>query len=613
MSSTRTAALWHFDEPDGVWPSDRALNVGDLVAPAGLTAPSRATGILGYGRIWAAAKGLKGSELVVDSLKLRRTMAIEAVFFPVGNGTRFICQRGANSGTSAERILWGLKLVKAGTTCTISMYWQKSAGAAATVAGIAFSQITDWLYLVAVRRWITATSVAVDYYVNEDFIGTGLSSDGDIEGGDGGTVFIGVNDGAGTPATGLVAGDILDELRVTNGERTAEELRQVYRRLFVYPSLGGDLVRSFLPPGQGYSSDPSSIVQREISIEGDGLANAWHRVAILEEDWLPDRATQTLERWEKVLRLTPGPNDSYATRRANALAYERKIHGFSREKIADAIAPLLGVDAAHVTFREFSNRWADDFSSALSTVWTSTTGGGAAPAVAAGKLTLAFLATHDARWTAAVDHATRVTRGIGETDQAEIYAQVSSVTLANTDDKAGICLISSLGGTDHHVLGVKWDGAALAFVSESVIGGVTSTTAYGAPPAAPFILRARLSSGNAELAYSTSFDGPWTVVASVPTVAIIASVGVCLLSVGASPASGGSIFFEETRAWHPMSRDVFRWFVTSSPAPAATFNLAPAQALVDAMKPAHTQGIVYGTLFLFDDSLSVFDLTLFGS
>lgn len=614
MSSTRTAALWHFDEPDGVWPSDAAHNVTDLVAPAGLTAPSRATGILGYGRTWAAARGLKGSELVVDALKLRRTMAIEVVILLNGDGTRFVCQRGANTGATAERVLWGLKVTRSGSSFTVQAYWQKSSGAAATVAAASFQLTTDWVYLAAVRRWMTVTSVAVDYYLNGEPLGTVTSADGDIEGGDAGTVFIGVNDGAGTPATGMVAGDIIDELRISSDERTVEELRQVYRRLFVYPEQGGDLVRAFLPPGQAYSKDPSSVVQRELSVEGDGLAHAMSLLAILEEDFLPDRATQTLDRWETVLRLSPHPGDDYATRRARVGGHLKKIHGYSREKIADAIAPLLGCTPAQVTFREFSNRWTDDFAAALSTVWTSVTGGGAAPATSGGKLQLAFLATHDTRWTGAVDNATRVTRGIGEAEEAEVYAQLATITLANTGDRAGVHVVSFLGsGPDHHLVGVQWTGAALAFFHEKSLGGVLTTATYGAPPATPFILRARFAGGNAEISYGTTFEGPWTSVATVATIPIIAAVGAFLSSAGAAPASGGSVAIEEIRAWQPKLRDVFRWLVSSSPAPPTTLSLAPAQALVDALKPAHTQGIVAGTLFLCDDPLSLTDSTLLGS
>lgn len=617
MSSIRTAALWHFNEPDGVLASDAAGNVGDLVAPAALTAPPRAGGIVGFGRQWSAAKGLKGSELVVDALRLRRTMSIEALFFANGDGTRFIAQRGANTGTAAERILWGLKLTRSGSSCTIQMYWQKANGTAATVPGKTFTLTTDWVYLAAVRRWASAGIVFVDYYVNDQPLGTVTSTDGDIDGGDGGTLFIGVNDGAGTPATGLIAGDVIDELRISRDERTPEELRQIYRRMFVFPQLGAELVRAFLPPqvaSGGYSRDPSSVFQREIGIEGSAIGNAWSLATILIEDFLPDRATQTLDHWEAVTKLLPSPGDDYATRRARVVGHLKKLHGYSREKIADSIAPLLGCTPAQVTFREFTNRWADDFTAALSTVWTSVTGGGAAPATSGGKLNLSFASTHDARWTGAVDNAPRIVRALSEQEEAEVYLQIATITLANAGDRAGLASVANLAsGADHHLFGVQWTGAALAFFEERSLGGVLTTHTYGAPPATPFILRVRLAAGQATLSYGSSFDGPWTSVATVPTIAIAAGLGPFLSSAGSSPASGGALAVEEARAWQPNDRNVFRWIVYSSPPPPAGTNLAQAQLLVDLTKPAHTEGIVAGTLFLHDDPESVHDLTLHGS
>ena len=298
----RTAAVWHLDEPDGVQPSDEAENV---ILPM----PVRAAGIVGHGRKWSSPHGLAGKDAVVDATALSRTMALEIVVFAQGDGTRYLLQRGLNDGTAAERILWGLRYVISGGTGTLQMVWQKLAGAAATVPGQTFAIPTDppspWLYLAAVRRWVSTAEVHVDYYVNGTLVGSTLSTDGDVAVGGDGTVLIGVNDGAGTPVSGMLTGDIIDELRVSNGERTAEEIRQVFRRLFVVPSWARDMLRAFLPPGQAYSTDPNSGIQREIGVEGDGLAHAWHLADTLLDDWFPDRATQALERWEGLTRQHP--------------------------------------------------------------------------------------------------------------------------------------------------------------------------------------------------------------------------------------------------------------------------------------------------------------------
>jgi uncharacterized protein YmfQ (DUF2313 family) len=617
----RTAAVWHFDELDGVQPSDTAGNVGDLAGVGALPMPVRAFGIVGHGRKWSSPHGLGGKDVVVDATTLTRTMALEVLVLPVGDGSRMLVQRGLNTGADAERILWSLRLAVLDGIGTLTMGWQREAGATAVVPGQDFNippapPYSPWMYVAAVRRWISATVVEVDYYVNGGLVGTVGSGNGDIGKGSGGTVLVGVLDGAGTPTSGLLTGDIIDEIRISNGERTAEEIRQVFRRLFVVTIWARAMLRSFLPPGRAYSLDPASVIQREVGVEGDGLAHAWHLADTLLDDWFPDRATQTIERWESLTRQAPHPGDFYADRRARVVGRFSSIGGFSRAKIAEAIAPLLGVLPVAIVFVENSNRFAAPFAGALDSTWTQEHNAGTI-AVAAGALTLSFGAGVDARSDATHELGVRVRRGLGAWDQTEVYAKVAAFSLTNTDDIAGITFWSWLTH-DRVTFGVKWTGSAYSWGAQAVIGGVNFhfLISAPAPPSPPFYVRVRHNGdGTFDGSFSTvGWEGPWTtVVVNLGAPADPQWAGLVLGGGQASPGGVSSASFDEFRVWAPQSHDVFRWFVTSSPPPAPSVNLRSVQDTVDILTPAHTQGIVFGTLFLCDDVASLTDNTLLGS
>lgn len=187
----RTALVLHFDEQTDVPPSDSAHNLDDLVPPAGMGLPTRVGGIIGGARQFDADQGFQGIELVEDATRLRRSMSIEVLMLPAGDGERRIIQRGAG-GSSAERVLWGLRFERAAGFGTLQMYWQRADGSSATVPGVSFPCPEGWLLLGGARRWASETEVAVDYYVNGVPVGTVSSSHGDIDGGDGGTTLIGV-------------------------------------------------------------------------------------------------------------------------------------------------------------------------------------------------------------------------------------------------------------------------------------------------------------------------------------------------------------------------------------------------------------------------------------
>jgi hypothetical protein len=419
------------------------------------------------------------------------------------------------------------------------------------------------------------------------------------EGGGGGG---GAGDGA-----GMMSGDRIDELRISRVARTAEEIRQVHRRLFVYTRWAQELVHSLQPPGV-YSQDPDSLVQRLYAVGADALATGWALIEELLEDFLPDRATRTLSEWEVVTGLLPRPHDTVAQRRARVLAFLRKIHGYSRASIADAIAPVLGLTAADLVFTEGRNRIADDFTGAsVHGRWTQRPGGGVV-AVAAGALTLSFAIAADARWAT----SPRIIMSLVDPGGAEIYVQVTALSIGNVGDVTGLVYIdpSTADGT---VFGLRWNGTEYDFVHVTIQGAVETTTMLASGASLPVVLRVREVAGAVELYHSSGFDGPWVQLGGTHVlVGTPLAAGLVLIGEDASAAAASSASFGEFRVWMPQSRQVFQWWVSAAAGSPSKADLFAAQRLVNEMKPSHTRGTVIGTVFLTDDPDSLTDLDILG-
>jgi len=608
----RSAALFHFDEVSEVDPSDQVGNSLDLMTPSTLTKPIRTDGILGGARLWAASQGFQAKESVSESLRLIRSMAIEAVVNIQGDGTRVLVQRGSLVGGGLdERILYSLKLTVASGVGTLQMAWQKSGGTNATVAGKDFTMPTGWIYVAASRRWISATSVEVRYWVNDRSIGSVTTTDGDIENGIGGTLLVGAtHNGSGGVISGMVAGDIIDEVRISNTERADEEFLQQWRRCFVYPAFGRALIQQLLPPGDAYSKDPESVVQRELAIEGDGLSLNWSKGDEILDFFPPDTAYGgMLERWEAVTGISPKPTDGIQVRRNRILGHLRTVHGFSRDKIKDALADVLGSTPADLTVVENHNRYSDDFpGSTLNVHWQQTLHGGTAT-VASGNLTLAF-ASGDHRWNATQDLAVILRAAVEASTGTEIVAELNSTSgLTNTGDIAGVFFQDNLFVTGNvTIFGIQFTNPAYNFVMRRIISGVSTDTVYGVPPAGPWWLRLIENGGFFDLQYSTVGQyGPWTTVsAGSVTGHPFFYAGLALIGGQAAPGSAASAAFNTASVWVPGSREVFQWYIIRTGGTGIPDYDAGRQ-IIERVKPAHTRGWIVGTVFLCDDPGSLCD------
>lgn len=632
----RTAALVRFNEPhDYDRPADLAGNLEPLFAPTGLTAPPLADGIIGRARTWSPTTGYHALEAVAGSTRLLRDVTLEAVVYlpwATTNGAYRILTRG--KGTSApERELYGLQLDVSGAPgaplVTMRMRWQRADGSAATVPATTFQPPPGWLYLAAVRRWRSPTDVVVDYYVNGAWQGQVATAHGDIVDGVGGTLMIGTD---ATPV-GMPAGSKIDDWRISNAMRTAEEIRQIYRRLFVYPGYAFELLKSLQPPGKTWPQSDDSKIQRFFAVAGDALAVPWSLAAELLEDFLPDRAWSFLDRWETITRLAPRAADSIETRRARVAAFVRKVHGYTRAEMLDNVAPLLDADVGDLVFVEGSTTLLDDFDGVLlKPYWTvepatlaDPFGLNHPPTVFGNEVYWDNLAINS-RWDGTHREAALIRTSIAAEEGVHVQLDVTRVTQGN-GSAIGLFVLNRITG-DAHLFGTKGDAGALKWWHATIISGVYSETLGAAVPGAggggspsdhTWLLRYRDRGGGfADLDVQVDgHDMLGTFVhlfENVPTISGRAWAGLFISDTTAPSGGGFQLHASAFRIFAPASPIAFEWAIYRDPALGGAPDFGAARQVIQKTKPAHTRGeIIESLTFTYDTAPSYWDRSLWGA
>ncbi len=600
-SSSRTVILLNFNEREGVAPSDAARGLGDLggdpsSTPA-LGEPTVVQGRFGNARSFDGTQGLVGTELTADQTKLRRTMAIEAIVTldqaKASDGTRTILARGKLGGTGADRHLYALTVRTSAGKTYLELTWNNLSGGV-----IEFVAPPGWVYLAAVRRWISESEVEVEMFVNGVSIGVDTSADGAITDGDGGKVTVGCFASASGDPYQFFWEDAIDAIRVTRGEKTAEEIRHTYDRLFLFPQWGYELVKAFLPPGQAFSPNPDSVVQRELMIEGDALGEAWAHLEELRRYALPDQAWRTLDRWESILRLQPGPRETFAQRRLRVLGHIRRIHGFSVGEIVNAVAELLAVNADQLEVLENSNLVVDTWASGVGNRWYTYAGNGSVTGTSPGvDLVLTSGQSHD--WTHLVQDAPHLRMPVVSDAKVEIIGKLDIPGSGFAEDGVAAGVFGyDFQSRSLHVFGVKRDAGANKWFHHLVRDGATTTTllAGSVPAASAWIRLKRNQDGTVDFDYSTEGHfGAWTNVASAQaSIGTIRSAGLTAMSDGAV-AAARTFGFDECVLWTPEGTEVYRWYVYRDPALSGSPDMKGAQRVLDGMRPAHTEGTVTQT------------------
>jgi hypothetical protein len=599
------AGCWNLNEPTGVPLSDRAGGLNDTVVVYG-TEPASVSTTLGRGRRFTGTNGFRMTEKLVDSNHLTRTMAVEAVVDPdtmVNGDNCAILWRGSDDATASGPWLWGMHLWLTGGVYYLGLTWKDNVGNLAS-GFLNFVKPSGSFHVACVRRWISTSVVYVDGYVNGEKIGTiGPVAYGTIEGTSGASAFtsIGYRLNSGIPEWGFKG--IIEEVRLWNREISAEEIRQSYRRLFVYPTWGGELVSAVQPPGQSFTKNPTSVVRRVLAVEGDALSTAWGKLAELREDFLPDRATATLQRWEELTRQFPMATDFIADRRRRVASFLKKVHGYQVSEIKTALADILALTTAQIEVMENVNRWIELFDQATlpNGRWRADPYSGTITwDTANNRVTVQANAAVDSRWGGTPGRlAPWVRSGVAACEGAEIIAELRAYAVPATTDFAGL-YVENWATNSAFMFGVGRDGGGLKFQRRTIVAGGTPTTVTYAtvPPVSgtTFWLRMQFTTElDVTVSYSTTGPtGPWTdlatgIAAPIPSFQF---AGIVATSDAASPGSAVNAVCYGFRTWCPRSTTPYQWFVYRDPGLGGTPDLGAAQRITNSMRPAHTDGRV---------------------
>ena len=401
---------------------------------------------------------------------------------------------------------------------------------------------------------------------------------------------------------------------------SAEEIRQIARVATIHAPAGYDLVRRSVPKN-AWSIDPSSIVQRELFIEGVGWGVVLGKIAELREDFLPDRAWFSLADWERIMALPPNPGDTLAQRRNRILSALRTIEGHSIGGLQNALTEVFDLDADDIEILEFDHFLLDDFATALAAFWQSEDWGGAhVIAVAAGVLSITATNGIAHRWQdngagggtegtpfvmATIDRNERDTE---PADDAELSVLIDSETFVTDDETLIGASFYNAAANSLIVFGLFRTGAAIRLGSMVIAAGVNgAVTDHGAAPARPFHLNikfiggtsyelATAASGDQDVltAIATRVDGP-----TDPGFALLGAFGL----VAGGPTGGEGLDFDDFRLHTPNGLAPFSWYAFRDPVLPGTPDMPGARKVVRRVKPAYSQASAVQTRALLADDV----------
>lgn len=629
-----TAALWHFDEAETSHPpSDAAGNVTPLAPVTAGQVPAVVAGhVDNYvtgARQFASGFAFKGTQAVADSTRLTRSMTLEAVLKYTQNGTRqTIAVHGKATGAGAEDRPWWISLRRTGGLDKVSFLWQRqSTGLNAVVGEITFTPPAGWFYLAVVREWISTTSATIRAYIGQvvagraafSLVGTATSTEADVDTGGDGEINVGCNwNQTGGVYESFTANPIA-QIRVSSEVRSAEEIEHTFRELFETPTHGYELLRQLQPPGLARPQSPSSKFQQLFQVAGGALGTAWSKTTEMLDDFLPDRAWSFLDRWETITRLAPTPGDSIETRRARVVGFLRRVQGYTRAQIVEAVADILDADTTDLAFVELSNIFLEEFDATLSARWEDITVDGSASA-GGGILGLEVAPGDNVPWNASGQTPAAVRTTLPDQDGAQISMVLSGLSLGENGAAVGL-YVSNFPSGNAHMFGIKRSAGANKWWHATLVAGVfTETLGANIPAGTKYWLRYRdLGGGLVDLEYQvdgTTFDGPWTTIFdNVASIAAARDWTGAFMSDSVDPVvTGSATDVEAFRIYTPNSRHVFFWYIYRDPALGGSPDVDGAQLVVSKMQPAHQAGFVITALSaLCDSANSLLDQTPMGA
>jgi len=597
----RAVASWPLAESaESVLPQDVSGHLADLTVPSGLTRPAVVEGTpTGFGRAFtrSPATGLLVEDTADDLLLPREVTllwlgSLDVASLSDGDLCTLV-QRGRGGGS--DPITFGLRVavVTASTrSVRLEMYWQTEAGADVVDAGAVFTWPADaFVFLAGVREAISG-QLAVRYQINGDAIDGEQDHDLDCGGATSADVSIGMGMDGVTYQDhwegSLDAGQLIAEAV------TPEEFRWVWERMTIDQPAGVDMMRALVPPGDVYSTDPESQIQRELKAEGLLFGYAKSLARRLRFYLLPDVAWGVLlEQWEHVTGHSPGAGDDVQTRRDRIVTFLGAHLGFSIADVKTQLELLFGLDAADIEILEYDNDVAVDFSAEplnhlqIDGDVTWTVGSGVLNATAA---------TTDLRYpTGAGLYLFSLAEGDGATVKGKISLTGGSDAPAYPGQRSTAALVLGRRDTDEWVfVGVSdlEDGPDLVwFVYAGGVLGAAVVLAAGVDPTT--VVRVRVLS-DATMEVQWGDDEAAAIAATPETIAPAIGIPMWAGFAAVAPAVNASddleADFDDLLLHTPNSHQRVNWWAYRDPGLGGTYDLEGARLLVARIKPEHTIG-----------------------
>lgn len=593
-----------FDEVnDGTRPRDTVPVCQDFdVGIHGTVAmPEVTSAVLGRGRQFnGVTTGIGARDLQAGATLLTRDMSIQVVLSwdcatQAANSPGVIVSRGIG-GTTVEQTAYGIRLdvVDAPSfTGLLRWFWQDTSGTERLQAG---AQVVippgQFTMLTATRRWITPTSVELNYYVGDQLIGTVTSVDGSIGGGTTGAMQIGYRTTGGTTNTDFYAG-IIDELLILDRELCQEEIEMTWLRLTFLQPQATEVIKQMMDPGYPACEDAGSDTQLDIRMEGHALGFVASHVENLRRNFLPQRAYgTTLEQWEQAVTVTPAPVDGIKARRARVLARLAQHNGCSVLGIQQALAELIDCDPAALEILSYDDTIRDSFDTTVSPIlWDMTagiTGAGGKAHFAPGAGTYQIFA--QPRIEGWCTMATGISRPDEFTNNLGEHVMVKlAVTTPQSGAEFGLW-IGDRGARNFVTIGLQDSSGTFRIVTEVFANGIaplgqTVQATLGGNPAAIWLYLYQAGTQWVAAWSTTSATAGFTSTAPFDGPAQVRQAGLYLRSNIAIAAPVAD--FDDFVLWMPNATRPMGAFVFRDPALGGSPDIEGANSVIDGLKHAY--------------------------
>jgi hypothetical protein len=426
----------------------------------------------------------------------------------------------------------------------------------------------------------------------------------------------------------VTAPGIVEAVGLQRRAVSLEELELAARRLTVHAPRARSALQRYLPPGN-YSTDPDSLIQREVRAEAGLLAMLRGEHDLLTHALAPALAFgELLERWEAICQLPVRPADSIDARRAALVAHLR-LQGFSLDEIRVSLAPYFGLDADDVEILQpDTTEFRDDFAAAVldgdgyhdtghdAARWTRSGGG------------LSWTFNHDT-----VSERYEITRGAGATDlrylgRVEHYGDAGPPFFLHATGEGGLDTFITIGlsvatePADNILIGMvvgdmeaddwTWIGVVklagvnklgwIRYTGEDPAAAITArhklaaafTEITGITNLAASYIRVRdMGDGTMQVQHNATDPADWNAVATFEITGATPRVrwaGLGIVGTGSSVAGAiaGEWTYYAERA--PRGAGRLTWFGFRDPGVAGSYDLVGADLVVQRVKPAHVDG-----------------------